>query len=292
MSTLTKTLVILLVIASLFLCGIVVTYVATTSNYRKANDELRSNEKLLKANIAGKEEQLNDSIRKMENLSDRLNSSINSLKTDKQRLEQELNTAKTDRTTLEERVNNLAVSAMKFEETVSGMEASLKQTRSQLDQSRSEEIKLNKDLSEVTAALTEKLAQLDAMDTENKRLLEEKDKLEKQLTQLLEPGRSPDTGPLVTVPRDDSARAAVEIMPAESSLQGLITAVDGSLATISIGSADGVVRGMIFHVIRDDAADPFICDILISDVDSEVAAGTLQVVQSQPMSGDRVSTTW
>ena len=279
-------------IASLFLCGIVVTYVATTSNYKKVNDELRRDKKLLKTNIAGKEQQLNDSIRKMENLSDKLNSSINSLRTEKQRLEQELSTAKADRTVLEGRVNNLAAAALKFEETVGGMESSLKQTRSQLDQCRSEGIKLNKDLSEVTAALTEKLAQLDAMSTENKRLLEEKDKLEKQLTQLLEPGQSPDTGQLVTMPKDDSARAAVKIMPEQSSLQGLITAVDGSLATISIGSADGVVQGMIFHVIRDDAADPFVCDILISDVDTDVAAGTLQVVQSQPEVGDRVSTTW
>lgn len=282
----------MLVIASLFLCGIIVTYVATTSNYKKANDELRSNEKLLKANIASKEQQLNDNIRKMENLSDRLNSSISSLKAEKQRLEQELNTAKTDRTVLGEKVSNLAAAALKFEKTVGGMENSLKQTRAQLDQCRAGNIKLNKDLGEVTATLTEKLAQLDARDTENKRLLEAKDKLEKQLAQLLEPGKSPDTGMLVTEPTNDKAKAAVKIMPAESSLQGLVTAVDGSLATISIGSADGVVQGMIFHVIRDDAADPFVCDILISDVDTEVAAGTLQVVQSQPKIGDRVSTTW
>jgi len=292
LSILTKTLVVLLVIASLFLCGIIVTYVATTSNYKKANDELRSNEKLLKANIASKEQQLNDNIRKMENLSDRLNSSISSLKVEKQRLEQELNTAKTDRMVLGEKVSNLAAAALKFEKTVGGMENSLKQTRAQLDQCRAGNIKLNKDLGEVTATLTEKLAQLDARDTENKRLLEAKDKLEKQLAQLLEPGKSPDTGMLVTEPTNDKAKAAVKIMPAESSLQGLVTAVDGSLATISIGSADGVVQGMIFHVIRDDAADPFVCDILISDVDTEVAAGTLQVVQSQPKIGDRVSTTW
>ena len=290
MSTLTKILVVLLAAASLFLCGIVVTYVATTSNYKNAYDDLKKDMKLLKANYAGVQEQLNDSIRKMENLSDRLNSSINSLIAEKQRLERELKTSKAERTTLGERINNLAAAALKFEETVSGMENSLKATRAQLDRSRVEVIKLNKDRAEVTAALTTKIAQLNAMNTEKKRLLEEKGKLEKQLAGLLEPGQSIDTGPLVTQPEDPAKQ--VPVTTEEVTLQGLVTAVDDSLATISIGAADGVVTGMVFHVIRDNAADPFVCDILINDVDSEVAAGTLQVVQSQPRIGDRVSTTW
>lgn len=290
MSILTKTLIVLLAVASLFLCGIVVTYVATTNNYKNAYDKLSSEIKELNTKIAGIKEQLNDKIRAMENLSDRLNGSINSLTSEKQRLEQELRTAKNDRTTLEERVNNLAAAALKFEETVSGMENSLKATRAQLDRSRAEEIKLNKDVGELTAALTEKLAQLEAMGIEQKRLLEEKDKLEGQLAQLLDPGANPDAITLVTQQKDPARPA--EVGQEDAPLQGLVTAVDGPLATISIGAADGVVSGMVFHVIRDDSADPFVCDILISDVDDEVAVGTLQVVQSQPRVGDRASTTW
>ncbi len=49
---------------------------------------------------------------------------------------------------------------------------------------------------------------------------------------------------------------------------------------------------VVFNNPAGCAADPFVCDILISDVDSEAAAGTLQVIQSQPKVGDRVSTTW
>ena len=288
MSTLTKILVVLLAAASLFLCGIVVTYVATTSNYKNAYDDLKEDMKLLKTNYAGVQEQLSDSIHKMENLSDRLNSSINSLTAEKQKLEQELKTTKAGRNDLEKRVSNLAAAALKFEETVSGMENSLKATRAQLDRSRAEEIKLNKDLGEVTVALTEKVAQLDAMGIEQKRLLEGKDKLERQLAGQL-PGKSITELPIT---QTKNSAKQVQVPSDEVPLQGLITAVDELFVTISIGAADGVVKGMVFHVIRDDAADPFVCDILISDVDSEAAAGTMQVVQSQPRIGDMASTTW
>jgi hypothetical protein len=72
-------------------------------------------------------------------------------------------------------------------------------------------------------------------------------------------------------------------------LKGQITEVDikNSLATISMGSADGVREGMKFHVTRGDA---FICDILIVDVDTEKAVGVLELVQQPPKLGDNAST--
>lgn len=86
----------------------------------------------------------------------------------------------------------------------------------------------------------------------------------------------------------DSATKAIET-PVGAALQGTITAIDGTLVTLSIGSADGVEKGMIFHVIRNDS---FICDIKITEVDTEAAAGTIQLVQQQPKIGDIISTTW
>ena len=72
-------------------------------------------------------------------------------------------------------------------------------------------------------------------------------------------------------------------------LQGLVKKVDlkNSMASISIGSADGVKEGMKFHVTR---GDKFLCDILIIDVDAEEAVGVLELVQQQPKVGDSVST--
>jgi hypothetical protein len=48
-----------------------------------------------------------------------------------------------------------------------------------------------------------------------------------------------------------------------------------------------VKEGMTFHVTRGDA---FICDILITDVDTEKAVGVLQLVQQTPRVGDTAAT--
>jgi hypothetical protein len=59
------------------------------------------------------------------------------------------------------------------------------------------------------------------------------------------------------------------------------------MATISIGTADGVKEGMRFHVTR---GNEFLCDILIIDADIKEAVGALELVQQQPNVGDTVST--
>ena len=60
------------------------------------------------------------------------------------------------------------------------------------------------------------------------------------------------------------------------------------MASISIGTADGVKEGMKFHVTR---GDKFICDILIIDTDAEEAVGALELLdlaREQPKAGDTV----
>ena len=61
------------------------------------------------------------------------------------------------------------------------------------------------------------------------------------------------------------------------------------LATISIGSADGVEPGDRFHVVRGEM---YICDILITDVEPDLSAGILELIRdNHPKIGDIV-TTW
>jgi len=231
------------------------------------------------------EQQLEEKRRQMTELSNKLDSEITSLKADKSKLELDLKNAERAKSDLDERIKTLAAAALKFEETVGGMQGSLTETRDELDKARAEVIKQNKNLNEITASLEEKIAQLDSLSAEKKRLLEEKAKLEQQIA-----GKVPtmETSEPITPMAGQSATSAIETTSG-APLQGKISAIEGSLATISIGSADGVEKGMVFHVTRNDV---FVCDIKISEVDTEVAAGNLQLVQQQPMTGDLISTTW
>jgi cell shape-determining protein MreC len=284
LSTLTKILIVLLSLFSLFLCGTVVTYVGTAKNYKNVYEDLKTELTALQKKNQSYQQQLEEKKRQMDELSTKLDTEMAELKAEKTQLEQNLRDAERAKTDLDERVKTLAAAALKFEQTVGGMEDSLKKTREELDEARAEGIKLTKNLNEITTSLEEKMAQLGAIDAEKKRLLEEKTKLERQLA-----GKTTEsviTEPVTVVP--DSATKAIE--PSVSvALRGTVTAVDGSLVTLSIGSADGVEKGIIFHVIRNDG---FVCDVRITEVDTEAAAGTIQLVQQQPKVGDIASTTW
>lgn len=284
MSTLTKILIFLLSFFSIFLCGTVITYVVTAKNYKAAYEDAKSELAALKQKNQSYEQQLEEKKRQMEELADKLDKEMTQLKTEKSKLDQEVKNAKTARLELEEKVQNLTAAALKFEETVGSMEGSLKQTRQELDAARAEEIKLTKNLNEITASLEQKMAQLESVEAEKKRLLEEKTKLEQQISG----GGSTTVYVEPITPLPDSAQPAVET-PASVTLQGIVTAVEGSLVTLSIGTADGVQQGMIFHVIRNDS---FICDVRMTDVDTEASAGVIQLLQQRPNVGDIASTTW
>lgn len=283
MSTLTKILIVLLSLFSIYLCATIVTYVGTADNYKGAYERQGKEFAALKEKSKGYEKEIADKKRQMDEFSLKLDSEVSKLKAEKGKIEQELKNAKNAQLDADEKVKSLTAAALNFEKTVGGMEDSLKKTREELDQARAEGIKLTKNLNEVTASLEEKMAQLTALDAEKKRLLEEKAKLEQQAG-----GNSGSvvSEPVTTVP--DSASQAVETSAA-AALKGVITAVEGSLATLSIGEADGVQKGMIFHVIRNDV---FICDIKMTEVDTDASAGTLQLLQQPPQVGDVASTTW
>lgn len=272
----------MLALFSLFLCGTVVTYVGTAKNYKAAYEKSQADVTALRQTSTSYKEQLEEKNRQMQALSDKLDAEVASLKAEKTKAEQDLKDAERNRAALDEKVQTLTAAALKFEGTVGSMQESLKNTREELDKARTESVKLSKNLNEVTASLEEKMAQLESLNAEKKRLLEEKTNIEGKIS-----GKADTYEPVTTVP--DSATEAAGTYGSGAPLQGKITAVEENLATLSIGAADGVEKGMIFHITRNDA---FICDIKITEVDSEVSAGTLQLVQQPPQAGDVASTTW
>jgi Fe-S cluster assembly protein SufB len=65
-----------------------------------------------------------------------------------------------------------------FEQSVRNLQASLSQTQEQLDVARSQGVKDQKELNQITADLYEKIVQLQSLDAERRRLLEQKKELE------------------------------------------------------------------------------------------------------------------
>lgn len=292
MSTLTKVLIVLLTIASIFLCGIVVTYVANADNYKQKYDNLYNGYQAAKKNEDNAKTQLNNTIEEKNRDTEKLKEQIASLGGQIDKLKSDLANAERERDDANRKVNNWAAIVMDFSKTIENNEKLVKNALTERDLKEAELIKQDKELKDTTAALMENMAIVKQLQDESKRLLEEKTELQNKLDQYLRQYGKAIAEPMPVTPEE----GAVSLAPPakDIDLSGSITEVDlkNLLAEISIGEADGVREGMRFHLTR---GDKFICDVVILDVWPEKAVGWLDLLQEdqpqvQPQVNDKVST--
>jgi len=266
----------------------VVTYVANADNFRQKYNDLKADKDSLSKKVKGLTKQVNDKIEEKKLLEDKLSSEIASLKKEFGELQSKLDNVEREKAVLLQKVNSWTSITKDFSETTDKQRQLLTNTLDDLNKIQSEQIKKRKELSETTAVLVEKMAIIEALEAEKRRLLEEKTELQNRFDQFLQPLGKVAVVPVPITPEKGAARPAIPEAE-DIALQGLVKEVDlkNSMASISIGTADGVKEGMKFHVIR---GDEFICDILIIDTDAEEAVGILDLVQEQPKIGDNVST--
>ena len=291
MSTLTKVLIVLLTMASIFLCATVVTYVANADNYKQKYDSLYSGYQAAKKNEDNAKTQLNNTIEEKDRDTVKLGEQIASLEEQINKLQNDLVTAERERDNANRKVNDWASIVRDFSKTVENNEKLAKDALAQRDLKEAELIKQDKELKDTTAALMENMAIVRQLQEGSKRLLEEKTELQNKLDQYLR-----QYGKAITEPMPVTAiQQAVRLTPATKNidLSGSITEVDlkNLLAEISIGTADGVKEGMRFHLTR---GNEFICDVVILDVWPEKAVGWIELLQDQPQNqpkiNDKVST--
>jgi len=288
LSTLTKILIVLLTLSSIFLCGIVVTYVANADNYREKYTNIRSDRDSLDKKLKAKTKEANEYIEGKRQLEDKLRSEIATLSAKVGKLEGNLRDVERERASLLAKVESWTSITKDFYTTTDKQGALLKNTLDELKRIQAEQIKQRKELNETTAELVEKMAIVEQVQAENRRLLEEKTELRARLDSILRPAGEAVAEVVMVTPEKTTVRptgpATMQI-----GLKGLVTDVDmgNSLVEISIGSADGVKEGMKFYITR---GEEFICDILIYDVEPEKAVGLLDLVSKPPKAGDDVST--
>lgn len=282
MSTLTKVLVVLVTLAGTFLCGIVVLYAASATNYRAKHDDVVTDNKALNANVMMLQTQLNEGLKSKQDEIDTLRQQLNRLIKENSDLQAEALTLKAAKDVLQERITGWSGTMQQNTAIVADLQQQLKTTRDELDKVRNELVTDRGQLSQVRAAFEEKTLQLKALERENMRLVEEKTAIENRLG-----GRVSAVMP-VTAPAG-SVRPALGPTP-KVVLEGRIKEVrmDSMLASLNMGSANGVRAGDVLHVIR---GDQFICDISVTNVDVDTCVGKITMLKSgfQPTAGDIVT---
>lgn len=284
MSQITKILVVLLSLFSIFLCGAMVAFVVNTNNYKELYENQQQICKTLQAENATYGRQYDEQMKKTAELEAQLRQEIQALQDQNNQLAADLKNSQ--RTAQEYLAKSDAWKGVMtgFEQSVRNLQESLRLTQSQLDQARAQGIKDQKELNQITAALHEKIVQLQSLEAERRRLLEQKKDFETKVSGLAS-GTETLTANIVT-PVLGQARSLSPVTYG-SDITGVLVDVSQGMATLSVGSADGVQKGMIFHVSR---GNQFLCDVVITNVDVNKSAGVLELVQQQPRIGDAAST--
>jgi hypothetical protein len=291
LSTLTKVLIVLLTLASIFLCGIVVTYVANAVDYKEKYDRQESSYRAAEKRADNAESNFNKLKSETDQAKLDLNNQIAALQGRMNSLNAELKQCQIDRDDARRKEDSWEAAAKDFAKTVemnnqlrAAAETDLKQTKADLIKEQSEH-------EQTTAALMNKMAIIEDQEGQLRRLLEEKTELQSKFDQILRQYGK------ITAPAEP---VTAMIQPArvappakDIDLEGLITDVDlqERLAEISIGQADGVREGMRFHATR---GEQFICDIVILDVLPDKSTGWLELLQegmqNPPQVNDKIGT--
>lgn len=289
MSTLTKVLIVLLTVFSIFLCGIVVTYVANAENQGKRADTLQRSLQSAKRLQEDAESDLAQEKQQFEQARQELGAQISQLQIALTDLQAKLDGVQRENAQLVQRVADMGASV----EQANALQASQMQQAQAAQQEvvalRADQTQLDKELKETNQLLMEKMAVVATLEGKNRQLIEANQELETQLNQYLRvQGRAAAT-PTPVTPIPATVQPITPAGTRDIALTGRVTAVDmkNSLAEISIGAAAGVKPNMTFHTIR---GQQFVCEIQILDVDADKAVGVLKRVQGAPQAGDICTT--
>jgi chromosome segregation ATPase len=144
-----------------------------------------------------------------------------------------------------------------------------------LDRERQDKDKLAAQFLEQTARLNSMMNDNDIQAREITALKEGKAQVEQDYKEMMRQAESSGGLPKTTAPQ-----AAVKI-------DGSVTAVNGGVAQINLGSTSGVKKGMKFFVYRNDN---FVAYLQIEEVDAGRAAGVITDAKRDVRQGDKVST--
>jgi len=297
LSTLTKVLIVLLTVFSIFLCGIVVTYVANANNEKDTAKTLQQNLRSARASQAAAEEELKEAKAATEALKAELNAQITDLDTKNKELVAQIDDVKRQNNVLMGENQQQRATATQANELATKQTELFRAAQAQVASLQADQANRKKELDETNQMLLERMAVISELEAKVRRLTEENQDVEAKLNQYLQQyGRIAAKTPTTVAPRPTGVQpvqpAAVAAIPSRTiALNGQVTAVDikNKLAEISIGAAAGVRQEMKFHITRGDR---WVADMLILEVGPDKAVGILETVQQglEPRAGDIVAT--
>ncbi len=278
MSTTAKVFVVLLVLLSVVFAIMNVTFVALSTDWKKQAQGWRDQAQAarvesmaVQASSKATEQQLQSQITQLTGQVTQLQNSVAKLETDLAGKNREIATEKDARAAAEANSERMSQLQKLDKERTTRLEDRNKKLQDDMIKLQ----KVNQDLDERCKELTMKLA---IRDEEKRALLEQRYALQQQLEKIQKAPRAAGAS---------SAPVAQPLSAAPStSIRGQVLEVKGNVASISIGSADGVSEGMSFIVYR---GKDYLGKLRVTMVEPNRAGGDLAMVRGEIRPQDRVA---
>jgi len=285
LSTLTKVFTVLVSLLSIFLCGVVITFITNANDWKTAYQKQETIAKAAQIQALAAQMDRAKSLQRNQMILTRIQTNIDEV----QKLNSELT-----RQLLEEKKSAAdqkasaatAVETVKtLRETIQNMYDAQLQLQKALDQDRAKMIAAQTQMIELTRQLNGARVEGEQLKTNWRREIEKNTLLEDENANLRQKVEKVTLGPSEFVPE----KRVTLTSPAKLGvpIRGQITEVRGEMVAISVGSASGVRPDMTFLITRGQR---FLGNLKIIHVEPGEAVGQLDNQQGAVVKGDSVAT--
>jgi len=283
LNILTKISVVVLVVWVLFSSAVFITYVRGSESWKQQYENMKSAKEVADVEAVNQMVHASAAIAQRQHDMETAGTAMAAVRDENSKLKADLADAKTANSSLGNNLNGIQTRLLALESNLkteielrTSLEASLKATNAKL-------LEAQRDLTLSQDQGRQKDAQIDRLGAESKILKTEianlKEQIDKQLAQI--ESMSKGGAPAAAV----SAATPAAAVTTTQKITGKVTAVQGEVVSINVGSAKGVKEGMILMIHRDGK---LVGNLRISDVEVEQSAGVVEDKMLNPQQGDKV----
>jgi len=285
-STLTKVFVLLVSVLAIFLSGVVVTFVVNTEHWRVAYQDQERLAKAAQVTAVVAEEAMKRGIARRDNMIQVLNNNLRTLESQNSEMLRRWETEAQARSLAENESFTAVALSKSLQSTIHNMFTAQNAIQNDLDEAHRAMLTAQAQTVQLTRELNGERVRAESLESIGRQRLEKIYELEDENTTIRSKLQEV---ALKSKDWDEMGDQVAQVPIRESgvAIRGQITDVESDLASISVGSADGVRKNMKFLVYRDDL---YLGDLLITHVESSQSAGRIKVAKGTVVKGDNVTT--
>ncbi|MBN1764758.1 MAG: hypothetical protein JW860_05830 [Sedimentisphaerales bacterium] len=285
MSTLAKVFALLVSALAIFICGIVVTFVSNTQNWKIRYEQQKTIAEAAQAQAVAANIAMSEARARSDVIIAKIRENIKEVHKVNNDLDRRLNLAEIESATYADNSETAIQTVRVLRETIQNMYEAQMALQKELDQDRANMIAAQTQVIELTRNLNGLQVENDQLKSIRKRQLENIYQLEEENASLRQ---KIDTVTLASRKLSPGGQVTLtEIKKTGVPIRGEITDIEGNQAAISVGSSSGVRQDTKFSIYRNDK---FLGDLKVTYVEPTESVGLIDNLQGTVVPGDRVTT--